>query len=309
MGPIGIGVFAPSDPLTPRRLAAVMAQAERLRSLGFAVTLGDSIRLGEDVYDTPSPQERAREIELLAAEESVDVMLGAWGGKTCNEILSLLDFELLNANGKPILGFSDVAVLANAQYLNGHVPSIFGPNVLGKLHESKFSDLEFLARGLRKGEDPFHTTLSENPRWAGSGSVTGRLLGGNLCTFVLSIATWRAIDFPADVVLFLETTASATNVVREYLAALELSTLMKHTRALIFGALSFTESTEDVSAFIHHVNDKFGIPVVHVPTFGHGEYPNPPIPIGTACMIDMDNHSIGLVEPWGITEHGSSRRS
>jgi muramoyltetrapeptide carboxypeptidase len=295
---INIGVFAPSDPLTAQRLAAVRRNADRLRALGFRMLFAPSVAHHPAGPAAASPQARAQEIMDLAQRHDVDILMGAWGGKTCNELLDSLDFALLGELAKPIVGFSDVAVLCNAMTMVTGSPTVFGPNVLGKLHESDHGDLAFVRTGFAAGLEPFAQTPTVEQTWRGQAVVEGRLFGGNLGTFALALAPWRRVVLPEDAILFFETTNEYERVVRQYLGALQVAGILRSVRGLILGDLPFLTSRRRVEEFVDYLHDRLGVPIAQVPVFGHGQFPNPPVPIGLQCRMDGLSRSIRTLESW-----------
>jgi len=298
MEAIGLGVFAPSDELIPSRLSRVVENARRLEGLGFTVHLGETIDTAAGGSPATSPKGRAKEIMSLARRPDVHVLIGAWGGKTCNELLELLDFEELATTGKPLIGFSDVAVLSNAIYLVAGAKALFGPNVLGKLHESRFGDLAIIKSGYACGEDPFLTYRAKYSYFSGDRVVEGTLLGGNLGTFALSIASWQKVKISHPAIFFFETTQTDPRIVRQYLAALKLAGVFDAATGVIIGDIPFAATFDEACRFADHVRASCNAPTAYVPTFGHGMFLNPPIPIGLQCHLDPIAGQISVTNSW-----------
>ncbi|MBA2772211.1 MAG: LD-carboxypeptidase, partial [Sphingomonas sp.] len=155
-------------------------------------------------------QDRAADVNAMYADESVRAVFAVRGGWGSARILPYLDFDLIRANPKLLIGFSDITALHLAFAARAGFPTIHGPNAgspWGKLSWDYFKSLVF------DGETPVY----RNPpgtedrlvqrEWRTQtirpGKAVGRLLGGNLTVLTALMGTPYLPQFDG-AILFLE---------------------------------------------------------------------------------------------------------
>jgi muramoyltetrapeptide carboxypeptidase len=294
----GIGLFSPSEPITPKRAPRFEAGLGILRANGFRPILGRNCAKAT-VFTAGSIEDRIEDLYQLAENRDVTALLGTWGGKSCSQLIAHLDYRRLAAGRKAVLGFSDVCVLLNALTAHTGLVTFYGPNVVGKLDETEHADLGLLLREppanlLGKSADANATVLC-------GGVGKGRLFGGNLSTFVLGVLTaelprswWNGGIF------FWEETGQPTQIVDQYLSALESSGVLRSLGGMVVGMCAADEPAEwkrvDTLDYLRKRLSPFGFPVLHCPTFGHARVENPILPIGALCELNTSQSSLSLLE-------------
>lgn len=166
-----VRVVAPAGPVTAPRLQrglAVLAQRYRVQC-GPGVWRRDGYLAGSD-------EERAEALAAALSDPDVRAIFCARGGFGVTRILAQLDPAALQADPRPIVGFSDITALHAWASLCG-VASIHGP-VVTQLGELPADDVQHLFTLL---EDPRAEGILRGRPLRGDGApVTGVLRGGNL---------------------------------------------------------------------------------------------------------------------------------
>lgn len=105
-----------------------------LRILGYKVKVMKSCTRRYR-YFAGSDRQRAKDLNELFADDSVDAILCLRGGYGCARILDYLDYEMIAAHPKLLIGFSDITALHIALMEKCGLSSVHGPML------SSFSDI------------------------------------------------------------------------------------------------------------------------------------------------------------------------
>jgi muramoyltetrapeptide carboxypeptidase len=320
-----IGIVSPSwfggEAFLPRARRGIAT----LESLGFRV------RVAEHAYNahghvSDTPEHRAADLHAMFADDEVRAIFCTIGGDHSCHLLPLLDWDLIRANPKIFLGFSDITVLNNAIWtqtglvtFNGPtlltdwaeypaMPDISSRSALGVLSDPRpFGDLpiavewtdEFLDWG--SGEDTTRRRThvpAEGWHWIHPGIAEGRLIGG--C--IESLQHLRGTPFWPDcdgVVLVLET--SEERPTPERLDGMLMDYENMGVLAQITGLLMARpygmspDEKEAIWAVVAERTARFGFPVVGNLDIGHTT-PLLTLPIGCRVRIDGDARRVSIVE-------------
>ncbi len=295
-----IGIFSPSEPIVEERKLKVAEGAKLLEKHGYKVVFAGNY-LRHVGYMAGTVNDRIEDIESLLRDKKVDVLLASWGGKSCNQLLPYIDFELIKRMRKPILGFSDCCVILNAITNITGLVSFNGPNILGKMDETIYQDLAF----LKSNEAALSTNLFGNLpttdiRVLKRGIARGRLFGGNLSTFALGVVGTKYMPTFQNGIFFWESGFEPPQIVDQFLTFVRNAGVFENIRAMVIGDFIKPEKTHwksrDPFQMLLDVTEGYEFPIVHVPSFGHAKFENPIIPIGAMCEVDTDKISFRLVE-------------
>jgi muramoyltetrapeptide carboxypeptidase len=293
-----IGVFTPSEPITESREPKVQAGIEYLQDHGYRVVTADNY-LKRRYYMAGTVEERVADIHSLLDNDNVDALIASWGGKSANQLLPQLDFDRFRRKRKPVIGFSDSTCLSNAIFAKTGLISFLGPNIIGKLDESEYSDLRFLqspsSPATLVGRDDSVTTLH-------SGNCSGRLLGGTLNSFASGVLN-SEFEPTLDGCIFILGAGSKTpQLLDQLLTHLVITHKFDRIGGLVLCDLENVKddrnwgerSPQDV--ILERFSD-LRVPIIHTPVIGHGKRKNPILPIGALCTLDADAGTLVLEEP------------
>jgi muramoyltetrapeptide carboxypeptidase len=129
-----VGIYTPSVPLPslrPRRFTRGIAELERL---GFCVRLAKHAR-GAQGHRSGTIAERVADLHELFADPEVRCVMSAIGGFNSNSLLEELDYDLIGANPKVFVGYSDVTALHAAIWSRTGLAVVLGPAVMVQFGE------------------------------------------------------------------------------------------------------------------------------------------------------------------------------
>lgn len=318
--------------LFPHRYEAGKAQLEAAFDVCVVPTRH---ALKDAAWIARNPQARADDLMEAFADPSIHAVFSMIGGEDSIRILPHIDLDVLRANPKIFMGYSDTTITHFACWKAGLV-SFYGPSIMAGFAENgglfpymvdsvrrtlcspaPIGELkpnhdgwtvEFLDWGDRVNQTRSRTLNPAAPwHWLqGSGVRRGRLLGG--CIEVLD---WlRGTDyFPPlvdwqDAILFLETSEEApspTQVTR-MLRSLAAAGVLQNLAGILVGRPGGAVPIEQFGAYdeavIQVVRDELGLrdlPVVTRMDFGHTD-PMLVLPYGIETEIDCDARRITLLE-------------
>lgn len=271
-----VGVAAISGPVDPQRLAAGLAELERL---GFVPVPARNLGARSDLF-AGDDASRTAAFHELADDPSIAAIVFARGGHGVLRVLPLLDWERLAAVPRAYVGYSDLTpflanVVERLGWIAFHGPMVAVEMARGLLPEEGRSLLAALA-----GE-----AIAELPlvRVASGGTLPrGPLLGGCL-SLVAGVQGTPFATRLDDAVLFLEEIHEPLYRIDRMLTQLYLSGSLPTVRAMVLGSSMFPALDDDAVALIRErageITVAFGLPAGHVT-------PNFTLPLGAIASID-----------------------
>ncbi len=224
-------------------------------------------------------------LHALYKNPEIDVIWAAGGGNRALSIIDDLNYDLIAAHPKPMIGFSDVTALLNAITVKTGIANIHGP-VFKNLPKHKELD-SLLAHDFSMPLD--------NACILGNGEASGTLYGGNLSVFQYLPET-LGLDFLNGAILFLEDCNEEISRIDRMFLHLKRLGVFDRISGLILGqfhalqdsARPFGLTLEDIVAEHLNVRD---IPIIMDAPFGHGNDLHP-LPIGMNAKIRKDKVEI-----------------
>lgn len=284
-------LVSPSSPLKAEEPVERIVQAVEER--GYKARIGASCQEKTVCgYAAASPATRARDINMAFADP---VIRGVWctrGGSTSARILPLLDYDLIRANPKPFLGFSDVTSIHMAIQQRCGLVTYHGPtaNRLLQFEKDDWS-WESLAAAMGIGEKqvvanpPGEAIYSLRP-----GVACGELIGGNLSLVTASLGTPWEID-AAGRVLYLEDVGEAVYALERMLAQLMYAGVLDRAAAVVLGPFTNCRNAYreeyDPEALLRDFFADYPKPVIANVRSGHC-MPMVTLPMGARCQVDGD---------------------
>lgn len=130
-----IGITAPSSGMD-KPLHPLMHQAvDRLHKLGFTTTVGKTVWTQQKAKSADK-HTRAKELNAMLQDASIDLIFPPWGGQLLIEILELIEFDKITP--KWLLGYSDTSALLLAITLKTGMATAHGTNAIDI--RGKYSD-------------------------------------------------------------------------------------------------------------------------------------------------------------------------
>jgi muramoyltetrapeptide carboxypeptidase len=299
-----IGVMAPSGPYYNG--SDIDRPLRWWKDRGYQVKLTDSV-WAQDDYVAGPPEKRAEDLNALFADPEVDVIQVLWGGTGAIEILPFLDYDLIAANPKALMGFSDITNLHIALRQETGLATLHGPGFgsMGAADRQAFtwnSAVAAFTQGAagevpRDPEDPYVRTIV-------GGRATAPIVGGNLFTFVHLIGTPWDPEFDG-AILFMEEVNEPPYIVEVHLHQLAHAGKLRNIAGVVVGEMfkcdwreerpesPRTRSLEDV---LERCLAPLGVPVLYKLPLGHGKH-LATIPLGVQATLDADAQTLTIDQP------------
>jgi muramoyltetrapeptide carboxypeptidase len=293
-----IAVLAPAGP--PR--------AERLkRGAALLKKHGYNIRIYPQVYRkrgylAGDDKIRAQAVMDAFSDKSIDAIFAARGGFGCQRILPLLDFNIIEANPKPLIGYSDLTILLLSIYHKCGFVTFHGPMTevdFGK-HPSRFQ-IDHFFKALESPEPIGFIPTASGYRYGtlSGGKARGEIIGGNISLINKLVGTGFLPSFKNKVV-FLEDTEEQPYRIDGYLAHIFLGTDLADAAGFIIGEITRSEARNKAESLSlkQVLKDYFaniGKPVITGYACAHGRE-KITIPIGIKVAIDAEKKTLEFLE-------------
>lgn len=289
-----LGLVAPASPIYEESVFDRMI--ETLKSFGFSLKLGKHVR-DRRGYLAGTDQDRAADLMQMFEDPDVDAIMCIRGGWGCNRILPLLNYDLIRANPKPLIGFSDITSLHMAIQKKSGLVTFHGP--VGKSDWTPFTVRSF-EQVLIQAE-PCTYSLPESELHKAfviqQGSAEGVLLGGNLSVLASMLGSDYLPSFKG-AILFLEDVGEDPYRVDRMLTQLKLNGILDELNGFIFGqCTNCTAGTNSLTlrqVFDDHIKP-LGIPAFYGAMISHEEN-NATIPLGLPSRLTSEDLSFRITE-------------
>ncbi|MET0364495.1 MAG: LD-carboxypeptidase [Sphingobium sp.] len=260
-------------------------------------------------YLAGTDRDRAVDINAMFADESVRAIFAVRGGWGCARLLPFLDWDVIRANPKLLIGFSDITALHLAFAARAGFPTIHGPNAANswsKISWDSFWRLAFSGETpnfLPPDAQTMDPSLPDRRtiRTIHAGKASGRLIGGNLSVLAALIGTPWLPDLDG-AILFLEEVGEAEYRIDRLLSQLALSGQLRRVAGVIFGQCARCGSNLPgyIGFTIPQLLDQYlaplGIPAFQGANIGHVAN-QLCLPVGVRVEMDADTGGIRVLEP------------
>jgi len=282
-----------------------------------------------------NPQARADDLMEAFADPSIKGVICTIGGDDSIRTLPYVDLDVIRANPKVFMGYSDATITHLACFKAGLV-SFYGPTIMAGFGENG-GLFPYMAESVRRTlfstetigriqpntegwtveeldwADPENQsrrrTLTPPSGWRflqGTGVRRGRLIGGciEVLDFLRGTDLWPAPERWRDAILFIETSEEApppitlTRILRVYAALGVLHTLSGILLGRPGGPTPPEKFVEYDQAILQVVAEEEGLtdlPIVTRMDFGHTD-PILVLPYGLQAEIDCDAQRFAIVE-------------
>ncbi len=281
---------------------------DTVRAMGLVPRPAPNI-LSRYGYLAGRDEDRAVHLNAMYADPEVRAIFAVRGGWGCARILPHLDFDLIRANSKLLMGFSDITALHLALAARTDCPTIHSPNAAsawGQLSWDSFRRLAFDAetptwRNPAGTEDRL-AQRNGRIRTFRPGRASGPLLGGNLTVLSALVGTPYLPSFDG-AILFLEETEEAQYRIDRMLTQLALAGILGRLAGVVFGQCTdcVARNSSSIGGFTvsevlaQHLTP-LGVPAFQGALFGH--VPDQfSIPVGVRAEIDATAGTIRMLEP------------
>jgi muramoyltetrapeptide carboxypeptidase len=300
-----VALIAPAGASNNRQ--QVLHAIDVLTSLGYQVKEGRHL-YRRTQYLAGTDLERAEDINRAFADPAVDGIFTLTGGYGTMRTLPHLDYEMIRANPKVVIGYSDITGLLLGLYARSGLVCFHGPCATSTFSEYTLAEYKKVVReplapvvigSPPAVEYPEGQAERENRIMTFSpGKARGRLVGGNLSLVSPLVGTPYQPDYEG-AILFLEDVNEAFYRLDRMLTHLLLAGILGQVSGIVMG--KFTKIPKEGNSFnleeiIEQLLLPLGIPVVRGLMIGH-VHDKTTVPIGTMAELDADAGTLTLLEP------------
>ena len=299
-----IGLVAPGGRTDDEAIEKAVA---RIEQLGFRARLGANLRAVHGNYGG-SVQQRLDDLHAMFRDRDVKAIWCIRGGSGCISLLAGLDYALVRAHPKILLGYSDITALHLAIHRHAGLVTFHGP--VASSSSADYTTMHMLA--VLMDPQPVHTIAMalenrvralDEPQYAirtaTAGVANGPLMGGNLSLVSALAGTPYAADF-RKAILFLEEVNEEPYRIDRWMTQLDLAVGFRNAAALMMGVCENCGPKEDdISLSLDETLDQhlkpLTIPAVSGYSFGHirNQFT---LPIGVMARLDTASQTVTLLE-------------
>jgi muramoyltetrapeptide carboxypeptidase len=303
-----IGVPAPASPYHNR--SEILRGVEWWEEQGYRVKLASGI-FERDAYVAGDERGRAADLMALFADPEVDAIQCFQGGFGSAQTIPHLDFDVVRANPKPFVGYSDITSLHIALQGRTGLVTFYGPGLASMdSAERKTKSRDFLSEHLLRAltftkplgrvpddpDDPYVRTIR-------GGRVEGEMVGGDLWLIDQTIGTPWQIDL-AGKILFFEEVGSPPWYIDGHLGHLRHAGLLDEVAGVVVGHLEKCDWSEQMPEWPQTLSiedvlerhlEPLDVPAIYGLPMGHGKY-LATTPLGVRVDLDADARTLTVLE-------------
>ncbi len=287
------------------RRSDVERGVEWWESQGYRVKLAERVFENDD-WIAGDARLRAHDLESLFADAEVDAVQCFRGGYGSAQLIPFLDFDLIAANPKPFVGFSDITSLHESIRQRTGLATFYGPGLtsVGGANATEFTREQVLTRlrGTvgevpRSPDDPYVRTIA-------GGRGTAPLVGGCLWLLMQTMGTPWEFDAEGAILFFEDVNLPAWHL-DGLLVQARAAGKLEGVVGVVVGELAKSEYPEVASSFprtksledvIESRLGDLGVPVLYGLPLGHGKH-IATLPLGVTCTVDGDGRTLTVDEP------------
>jgi muramoyltetrapeptide carboxypeptidase len=285
-----VGLLAPASSFSR---GDFLSGCDRLHAMGYEPVYAQDI-FDRDIYFAGTAERRTREFHELWQREDVAALICVRGGYGSNYLLEKLDYNLIAARPKILIGCSDITSLLTAIHDRTGLITFHGPMVA--------KDIAGETLDLSSWNNALQGATNWNVPTAGvevlrAGKAEGRLYGGCLSMLVASLGTPFEIQTEGTI-LFIEDVAEKPFRIDRMLMQLRLAGKLEQVRGFVFGemldCLPPKGETYTLQQVIMRVLAPYNVPIVYGLKSGHVTRGNITLPIGVQAELAAENSGMTL---------------
>ena len=284
-----VAVVSPAATAKPE---LVERGVDRLRAFGYEPVVMPHALARGPLYYAGTAQERVADLHAAFADASIDGVLCTRGGWGSAELLPLLDHELIRANPKVFVGYSDHTSLHTWFWNECGLRTFYAPMVAADWSKDDGVE-ERTWRAALEGDGSWSVGPADGLRVLRDGNAEGRLLGGCLSILEAGLGTPWALKIEEPCVLFVEDIGTKPYQWDRMLQHLKFAGMMRHVHGVVFGDMTANVGTSEMElleAACLHALREFEGPVSIGLRCGHVVMQNRSVPLG--AWVEMNGSDL-----------------
>lgn len=281
-----IGVVAPASPFNRETFEQ---SCENLRREGYKVLVPESVFARAAPYFAGSTEHRTHDLEAMFRNPLVRAIICARGGYGSNYLLGGVDLELVRANPKIFMGYSDITALLTWFHDAAGLITFHGP-MLNKDFTTADGVHRLSLIAALGGASQWDLASGAGLEPLSAGHAEGILYGGCLSILVASLGTPYEIR-TAGTLLFMEDVAAKPYQVDRMLMQLKLAGKFRDVEGIIFGEMLDCRQSADqpysLQDVVKRIVGELGIPIAYGLRSGHVTHGNVTLPFGVRAALNV----------------------
>lgn len=285
------------SPASAAKAELVEAGVEGLERFGYRPMILPHALSRGPLYYAGTAEQRVSDLQAAFADAETDGVLCTRGGWGSAELLPMLDGEVVRANPKVFVGYSDHTSLHAWMWNEFRMQTFYAPMVAADWSKRDGVD-ERTWRAAVEGDGVWSVGAEDGLRCVREGEASGRLLGGCLSILAEGLGTPWALRIDEPCVLFLEDIGVKPYQWDRMLQHLRFAGLLKNVRGVILGDMAACVSEDEremLEAACLHALEEFVGPVAIGLRSGHVESGNRSVPLGAEVAMRCDGERVRVV--------------
>jgi muramoyltetrapeptide carboxypeptidase len=280
-----LAIVSPASTPKPELVEAGM---ERLRAMGYEPVLFPNALVRGPLYYAGTVEQRLDDLHAAFADTRIDGIVCTRGGWGSAELLPFLDVDLIRANPKIFVGYSDQVSLHIWLRRFAGMVTFHGPMCAADLSRMDGADVASWHHALA-GDVTWSVGGAEGLRVLKQGVAEGELDGGCLSIFVEALGTAYAPAASAGI-LFLEDIGTKPYQWDRQLLHLRYAGQLERVKGIVLGDMTQCVAAEEQDllerAILHSLRE-FAGPVAIGLRSGHVSAGNVTLPLGVRVRLDL----------------------
>ncbi|MCZ7601631.1 MAG: LD-carboxypeptidase [Melioribacteraceae bacterium] len=242
----------------------------------------------------------AADVNELFASDDVDAIICAGGGINANGLLRHLDYDIITANPKILLGVSNPSVILNAIYARCGLITFHGPAVVWNFGNpdglTNYTETHLIEM-LTKQNETVNFQAKSKWKWFREGNATGRLLGGNLISIQALLGTNYIPDWKNSI-FFWEDIGKSMDRIEMMLTHFKDTGVFEMISGMVVGELVNCKSNSpeiDLFNVLEDIIGEYSFPVLCNVDLGHTD-DKITLPIGCQAELNSSRNEFKTVE-------------
>ena len=301
-----IGIVAPaSHSALP---SALLNGRRSLEALGFHTVTAPHLA-DRHGFLAGRDTDRLADLEGMFTDPDIHGIVCLRGGYGSVRMLQRMDFDIVRANPKVFVGYSDITALHGAIHQRTGLVTFWGPMVASDMspgfHPYNRDAFMKAVSGAESIGSILHPEDMPPVQTIHGGMATGPLIGGTLSLLAAAVGTPYEFEYDG-AVLFFEDVGEEPHRIDRMLTQLLQSGRLDCLSGIVIGECAGCGSAPDNPAFPYgnfSIEEVFldrlqplGIPVIYGLGIGHGTY-KATLPLGVRATLDGDARTLKIDEP------------